>query len=911
MPQTVPTSNPTPLETLATPQAWAAGPVPMPEGIPTPLKTGRQTDSATSQPFPSISASGITNIDQEAGQYASAVVSEQRQKRALVQKYSSLNSLEKSEKVEALKNLNLDPRMIENPYDALSNSLWRWKQMASTQGASLDEKTRGEAAGNYYDKVLAPLYEKLGTTPMPKNLWMQKAYGEALKYDTANSYHSALVQGVIKGYAGGISVLDRVAGTSLNMFGEALSDNFTELKATAAVLEHPNQGMFAFYNTVRAANATAQHGQNFFDKAREDAEKIPLYGYIDKHVNNLASTDQFWHDVVPTQGFTEVATSTIVEQAMQLPLYAGIGAGMKALGFAGKGIPYIANLSKVLEASPVGRKILPLLFAGAEGAVTGTALTAPGEDWKREAWQSALGFAAGHTLFSVAGNLIGKAGSKISAKLGDILEGPAKEDWDQHLHELELGTQNRHLMSDAEQRTEFKKIFSGYIAAMGKQGMLRVFNEALVHLGEEENHSPEQVREMRAALMKGDRAHWTPVLNVAAALQRFMGDGKPSELTDANRSLLKYYFNKLVDESAGEMPVHVAPVQKMASEEAEKNLATPAAQRSIARKAASLMAADAASGVNKGKPQQFYVERATAWYKEQNVKGAAKAATENTKEPVEEVKNVASRRQDVKAPTGTLKQRSQYYYDKAGKVVGYSLGFARDYKVYATKAAKAEGFGNLKDWMSDLSDEDFVKDLHDWFYPKDLKDGGFVFEHSGRDRGAAPNFLAFMYNYKDQMPKELETELRERLLDQMKVQKHFDSKIPEERQLRYYAIQMHNHVDDFLSALPQHKGEFNLFRSTQSDLLHPTKYQLELHEERMTEDRKNLQYMYQKQPEVLKSVLASYDKLAAERYKLLKASMKAKGISEEATANALRRQDINYKTGEMMTGTGNFENWRF
>lgn len=774
--------------------------------------------------------------------------------------------------------------------------------MAISQKDTLDEKTRNAAASNYYDKVISPLYNRLGASPMPKELWMQKAFGEALKYDTTNSYHSSVVKGLISGYAGGMSVLDRIAGTSLNILGNTLHTNLTFLKNPAA-----------YYDTVRTANQQ-QQGENFFQKVQENADKVPLYGYIAKHVNELAPNDQFWKDVIPAQGFTEVATSTILEQAMQLPLYAGIGAAVKAVGLAGQVIPAISNLTETLNATAVGRKALPLLFASTEGAVTGAALTAPGEDWKREAWQSAIGFAAGHAVFSVAGSLLGKAassvGRRISAKLGDVLEGADKEEWDQNLKELELGANGQHIMSPQEEREAFKKVFSGYTAVVGKQGMLRVFDEALTHIGEEEGQSPEKIADIRGALLKQDRAHWTPVLNVAASIQRLMGDGKFSELTEANKSLLKFYFNKLIDEAGAEMPVHVPQVQQMAAKAAEAVEQTPGGKASIARKAATLKKADAAAGLNQGKPDSFYTERATQWYRQKNVEGAAKAAMENAKEPVQEVKNVAARRKDIEA-AGTLKQRSQYYYDKSGKVVGYSLRLGKEYKVYAQRAAKQEGFGNLRDWFKDLSNEDFVKDLHDWFYPQDLKDGGFFFEHSGRDTGAAPNFLAFMYNYKDHMPKELESELRERLLDQMKVQKYFNPKIPEERQLRYYAIQMHNHVDDFLQALPQHKGEFNLFRSTQSNLLNPTKYQLELHEERIAEERKNLQYMYQKQPEVLKSVLATYDALSAERFKLLKASAKTKMLSEETLANAMRRQDINYETGEQGSATGQFEPWRF
>lgn len=844
------------------------------------------------------------DINKTAGQYAAASVQADRQKRQYVQKYSSFNSLAKDDKIEAVKDLSLNPNEL-TPYDALTNSLHRWKVMASAQEQALDSATQGKAAANYYDKVLLPIYQRLGSAPIPRDLWLQKAYTSALKYDTKYAYDPSDVKGLINGYAGGMSVLDRIAGTSLNLFGDAVHGTVEQLKGLGESFAHPSQGMTPYFNAVRAVNTESKFGTNFFEKAQEHAESLPWYGYIDKHVNQLASTDQFWHDAVPAKGFLETAGSVITEQSMQLPLYHGISAGIKALGLIAEGVVPIENLTHILNATPVGRQVLPLMFAGVEGAVTGAAMTAPGEDWKREAWQSALGFTISNSVFKILGHF----GYSGFVKLKDVLKGAEKDKWDASVEELKLGTQGQHVMSPQEERSAFKKVFAGYVAASGKQGVLKMFDEALVHLAEHDNMSSKAVQTWQARLLKEDRAHWNPVMNVAASIKRLMGpDALVRDMTDSQKGLVRFYFNKLVDEATAEIPQHVPQVQKMAANTADAVTKTPAGEATIKRRAIQMKNSDAKSGMNKGMTDQEYLQRAHEWYQDGNVKGAASAAKKNATEPIEEEKNINSRRKDVQNP-GTLKTRSQYQYDAKGRISGYSMRSTQDFNVYASRAAKDSGKRTIKQWLDELPQDKFAEDLQEWFYPKDLADGGFFWEHGNSEN--RPNFLAFMYNYKDFMPKEVQEKLEDELISTPQVQAHLNGKVPSDRILRYYALQTYNHVDDFLGALPQHKGEFNLFRSTQSNLVNPTKYQLELHEEKIAEERKNLMYMYQKQPDVLKSVLSTYDRMAAERYKLIKASAKAAKVTDEAVANALRRQTLDHEIGELKTETGHFVPWRF
>jgi len=848
------------------------------------------------------------NLSQRASEYATEVVKEQRLKTSILNRYKNIDSMQKAEKIEALDDTRLNPSLIQNPYDALAFSYNQWAKMGKGQAAKLTPEQKERAASQFYDKRLKPIYDALGSTAMPKELWMKKAYDEALKYELSDSYHSSLVQTAISGYSGGMATLDRVAGLTMDMLGSAIKRT-SDLLMTS---DHPQAP--AYFNTVRAMTE-GERGENFRERIKKDAESIPIYGYVSKHVGDLAPNDQFWHDVVPMQGFTQKATSAVIEQAMQLPLYVGIGKGVQALGYAGGGIPLVTNLTKVLEATPIGRAVLPLLASGVEGAAVGATLTGEGEDWKREAWQSALGFMAFHTTFGVLG-LGAKAGARQIMKLSDAVKGtPAEKGVAKFGEELELGKDGKHILSPSERRDAFKKVFAQYTAASGLQGMLGMFKEAVAVMKDEEGMSKEAVQAARRIRLEADPAHYNPLYNVTSYLSGLVGEGKISEVPKDKMKLLEFYFSRLVNESAAQAPKVVQTMKEGVEKEAEKVAATPVGQKQIKKKMADLKAADAKQGLNANKDDNFYLKRALEWYKQKNAAAAARAIDETTSKPAEEVKAAARKRVDETNPTfepgehpAFTKVRSSYKYDEKGNVTGYSLSHSRDWKVYATKQAKAKGFEDIGEWLKDLSTEDFVKDLEDWFYPKQLAEHGLFFEHEAGKQ--SPNFLAFMYNYKDMMPEEVSEALDYHLQEMDKVEKFLSPSIPYDKQLRYFAVMMHNHVDDFLGAWERfHKKERNIYRSTLSDLLNPTKYQFQLLQERQFTERKNLTSMYSRKPEVQKRVLAIYDKLAEEKLSIL--AKKRGTVTDRAIEGAEKIKSINKEMGSLLTVTGERVPWEF
>lgn len=846
-------------------------------------------------------------------EYINASMEADAKQRQLLRTYNSHASLTKDQRIKAVKSFRTPPEAF-NPYDRLHNALWRWSYMGNTEAATkLSPEKRSLAASNFYDKMIKPAYDALGVPAMPKDLWMKQAYGAALKYDPSErgSYSNSLWKGFLAGGDSGVGMMERLGGVALDVLG-----SITMYQSA------PN----ADWNNWMAGHA--KHDAGLLEKMHAAALAVPGIGWATKHLESASSEDQFWHDVLPSQNFTESASSMVTEQAALLPLYEGVGAATKLLGVTAKVLPAGTKLTEVLNASKAGRRVIPLLTSGVEGAVAGGVMTAPGEDWKREAWQSAAGFMIGHTVFGLTGSALEAAGSKWagrkSGKLGDLLEGDALAAHNERLEELELGAKGQHIARSDEEMDAYKKAYASYASAAGAPGIRAMAKQAIEFLQNFKGSGLELLHK-KQDLIEEDPAKWNPVFNVARVLQELNRGKKLSSLSGDEITKLFDKHDKFISsalDKVGEGQV----VQDISKTKASQVAKTPSGQAQIQRKIQSLKVADAKTGMNKNQPDSFYQKRAEQWYTEQNAKAAVKASKIATTDPAQEVQEIAKKRKDVIDPTEVhksdptaTKSRAQYSYDDKGRVTGYSLRVSQDFNVYARKAAKAEGFGNLKEWFADLSDGDFIKDLQEWFYPKDLSEGGFFFEHEGRSPEQSaknsyadvknPNFLAFMYNYVDHMPPEMQQELKTRLTDQAKVSLKLGANVDEERLIRYYALQMWNHVDDFLAALPQHKGEFNLFRSTQSDLLNPTKYQMQLLEEKMAEERKNLTYIYRKQPEVLQSILAQYDGLAAERYRIMK--QKTSAVKDIDVARALRRQDINLKMGEMQTEGGKFDWWRF
>jgi hypothetical protein len=229
--------------------------------------------------------------------------------------------------------------------------------------------------------------------------------------------------------------------------------------------------------------------------------------------------------------------------------------------------------------------------------------------------------------------------------------------------------------------------------------------------------------------------------------------------------------------------------------------------------------------------------------------------------------------------------------------------------VHAKAAAKKAGAADHKAWLDDMSHEDFVKETHEFFYPEELKKAGLDFFESGHVKhlGAEnPNFLAFMYNFRDRMPKEFQDKLRDEFVHSNKVQKWLNVRRIDESQLLRYAHGMKAHVYELLTTEkfkdPNARGEVgNIYRSTYGNMVTPTEWQNQLHIETIEKERSLIIEMFKGKPKQKQEALTAYNILAGKR---------AEAFSKGEQAVRLKLQDdIDQKLIDL--SGGGLEKWEY
>ena len=166
-----------------------------------------------------------------------------------------------------------------------------------------------------------------------------------------------------------------------------------------------------------------------------------------------------------------------------------------------------------------------------------------------------------------------------------------------------------------------------------------------------------------------------------------------------------------------------------------------------------------------------------------------------------------------------------------------------------------------------------------------------------------------MSNYANQMPKEFQDALKDKLIDTMKVQKYMSGRTPTELQLNYYAKSMHNHMDNFLGS-GRWPEEHNIFRSSNEQLMKTTKFQRELLVEKTLQEQKNLKEMFSGNPEGTRLALLTHMKLANERLKAFDAQAATKSIPVKIK-HMTNYNSLDSQIADHITSTGEFDRWEF
>ena len=798
----------------------------------------------------------------------------------LTQKYSSIDSKVDAEKIEALKNVNLNPYRLKNPYDGLANSLHRWTRVANDAVLNhYTDEQKKTIASNYYDGMIGPLYGNMKIAPMNKDLWMKQSFKEAVNYNIEDAYNNSAWHGMKHGWDSGWAATARAYGYVADQVGNVYDNAVDQWRKSREVGKK--------YDTDNGG----WHQELGKTQLEKPVAHIP--GAVSRGAAIQDANHQFWADALPNPNWKAGATSFAVEQIAQAPVYAAMYMGTRALG----AVPGVSNLTKVLNATPAGKKVFQYLMAGTEGLAYGT-LTRPQED-KAQAWRDAVGFMVFHGIFDVAGMGLKKAID--IAGPNDLPKMKARQD------KLDLAMEGKRSANSTEVYAQHKTEVGNNLAVMGVDGQRQVYTDALHHVEDIEGRGwdKEQIKDHELHLMMADPARFGPMLSSAKYIRSLLGaTGKRlSEIKPGSEEeqFLSSRLARLIIDSGSEMNQNVEGLKESIGKAAEAQSKEPSAKNTMdfyRAKVAAQVAKENPAVAKMMKPEELEQLAVKAMSEDQE-KAAKIGEDEVSKDKTEEANNIAKRRKADTVPA--LREKTKRTTDKYGQpAVSYSIN--SDYKVQLKtyiKQAKEQGI-SLSKFFEDMSDEDFGKDLSDHFYPQALKDSKVFFEgQHTREGNQNPNFLGFMYNYIHEMPREFGRELENRLANSMKVQKFMSGRRPSGPQLMYFAKAMYNHVDNFLGSGRWPK-ESNIFRSTQDTMWQSTQWQQQLLREKMVTESKNLKNMFASNTKALKSAMSTYNAFAKKRLKEY-----AKGPKDMRSQDKIK--DIDSKISDLFTSTGERE----
>lgn len=730
--------------------------------------------------------------------------------------------MEKSAKLEKLKDLSLNPFLIPDPYDASMNVMQRWKHIASSaQAQAATPEQRQKVASNFYDKQIGPVYAAMSQkfhSPLPdKQNWMDNAYTSALKWDMDSAYESHWRSGLYEGFKG----FENLARTGITILGGLLNAD------TAQAMAQASEG-----ESINKKQAQIQQ-EGAFRTMQEDADALPFTHHTIQSLKRASSADAFWHDINPDTTWGEKARSFAAENLMQLPLYLATG-GVTSSLVEDSAVP----LTKLLSSSKAGMLASKLLLNGTEGAMYGYTM-ADDADKNRE-------MISGGITQAILGSIFHVRGEKL--KLSEAVTPERAAQLDDLALKAEAAKKGWTKADSVAMSREAEEAMKNSSLAGGRKYLTTVLDRAFKHIKDTEGMQGKQLRDTISALHESDAAKWKQPLIIAQWIRTLMPEGKKfSELSTEEKSFLRERLLERIKSSDTLVQAHGPEVDKRIEQ---------VAQSPVGKK----VVADVG-------PQAYAL---------QNKAAAEASAQEIKKKPIDEALDIAEKRGEqvkINGDPGQLKTRTKYKGAGANRSVSYSV--ERQWLSHAKKEAKEAGFGlDLKKWLDGLSHEDFVQDAYDFFYPQSLKDIGMDHVESSNVKNIGkenPNFLAFMYNFRDRMPKVFADRLRDEFLDTEKVQQWIGTRTLDEPQLVRYAEGMKAHMDELLTTEKfknaNVKGEVgNVYRSTYESPDEPTEHQLELHEEVIEKERELIAGMFKGRPEGLKQAMTSYNLLAAARF---------------------------------------------
>ena len=794
--------------------------------------------------------------------------------------YSSVENFNDKQKLEFLKRPDFDPTKLKDPTMQLSAQMYRWSQIVKNIDAGkFSDKEKAIILDQAYGRMIAPALARTGQDPNAfYPVWKSQAFERGRDFNIDMQYQNNILQGNLNGIAGLLQDGMQIGKKLVNFMGAVVSpvkpitdESWDkQLKYTAAHVNNP----VGFFDQLQAvADTTSPKVAKLRSALQAQSDKV-----------------EFYQALRPNRSFTSKATSMAVESA---PFAAA------ALMPEGITAESAGALDVLIGSSKAGRLASGFLENAASGFVYG-ALTTKENDLK-QAYKEALTWGVGGTVLHIGGMSVAWLGGKLldkgSSMFADAMAKRANME--------KLVEEGRTEASPEEVSKESEVARSELIATHGLAGARASDNAAANHIltMEKSGMSDDEIRAYEINLLKNGTPADRHMLDSVFRIRTAMGSTNLSNMGQEEKANLFSRLMALDGNAAGRMTKNVAVLQEalrqrfmgMDPKTLNKNVMGFLMQQVLPQ-----MKADA-------KPEEI-IKAAQAKWADYMVEAGKYAEDQLLNDPFKDAKKAVSRRNQSEKEAASavgVTTRTRRTVNKRGEPA-VSFSVSPQWKVYAKnavkKAGKAWDSAGIKEWLDGLDDSDFATDLYSFFMPKFLRDAQMHFEPGSTTGGKDySNLFAFMYNFREQMPKEYAEMLDEKLGDTPKFQRFYEEirnnpnltaaqkKQAQMSMNRQHALVAWNHMDNLLGS-GRFPKESNYFRSTDTDMNNPTVWMNELFEERVQKETDTINKMYGKDTPENKAAKGILKVFFKERRQAHQAGEQVKvRLSNEAIAQILRQ----------------------
>lgn len=814
--------------------------------------------------------------------------------------YDSVKNLELSQLINFLKNPNVDPAKLKDPTYQLGATMYRWEQIKANvlRGKYTPEQQR-QISSNFFDRMIIPYQQRTGQGDIRKDDWMNFAY--KITYDLDKVIHQETGHpgsGGMHGWFGNAKDMFRIASRTLSFLGAVLPNSEYNSKDYAS--DWRNGG---FWDQVEAA---ASH-------------KYPRLAGFSSSFSKDADYYGFLQDLRPVSGLEGHARSMVIEGIpwMLSNLIPG-GTVSKVLG-AGEEAVSIGKTAELLIGSKFAGRLAGAFTNGARDGFIYNFLTRRNDETQKS-FEDAIIWGAASALLHTGGEGLAVGGKKVGGKAAE--GGGALYNWlkakgaERELKAAEavlkegefqqkLRDVGRREANPEEVNKASEEGVSETVAKYGPDEQRKVDNAAAAHILDQERRglTPEQVKEEERRILEQGTPQDRILLDSVNRIRTALGEMKLSEVTPEIKQDLMARLKALTLSAMDKLVTNVPALQEALR---QRFMAIP--MEKLDRSVITYLLQEVAPSLPQNATQEQVIGAVRKKWADLVVEATKHAEEKLAEDPFAEA--LKANRQKKRAAAEQYKRvvaKTKRWTNKKNEP-SVSFSYNPDWRVYAENSVRASGrkwdSAGIREWLNDLSEDDFAADLQAYFIPQFDPETKMHFERGTVSGGYDyTNLYGFAWNFRDSMPAEYADRLSEEYVNSPKMNRFYEERGAKgirqrEEVARKNSLAMWNHVDNFLGS-GRFPKESNVFRSTQSDMENPTKWMDQLFDEREKKEAAVIDRMYKKDTPA--------NKIARETLSIL---FKHRRAAYAAGDEAERQKISESIAGEIIKGSkGKMEDW--